>query len=151
VAVAGNISVSNVPIEAGGILSTPVTGSFIPGNSDVINHDGDIVTHDSMVNISNDPVLNGNGLAFGSGQYDPNHYNVLINLWGNAPGSYGLFVGLANVDGSGNVIGDPQYVYHVDSGSLNLTEVPEPATYAAILGALALGLVTVRRRKPVAA
>jgi hypothetical protein len=88
-------------------------------------------------------------LGFASGPYqDSVHYNTLINLWGNSPGSYTLFVAEANVDGNGNVIGDAQYVYHAESGSLSLTSVPipEPSTAALVLCALTAGFVAIRRR-----
>lgn len=73
-------------------------------------------------------------------------------VWSSiAPGIYDLIDGTAtftninenwitNIDGSGR---DVRFV----AGSLQLEVVPEPSTYAAILGLLALGFVWFRRRK----
>ncbi len=61
-------------------------------------------------------------------------YNTLINLWGNSPGSYGMFIGEANpadLEPDGTLIPgrDPQWVYVFDeSGTLSLTPVPEPSS-----------------------
>ena len=146
VAQSGSINVTGVPIEASPSTLISAAGSLLPesGSTDARNHDGDVITYDNIVNVANDPVLNSNGLGFGSGQYGPSSYNTLINLWGNSPGSYTLFIGEALLDGNGNVVGDAQYVYHSDSSSLTLTPVPEPAT----LSLLALGgLAMLRRRK----
>jgi hypothetical protein len=147
VAQSGSINVTGVPVEASPLTLVSAAGSLLPasGATDVRNHDGDVITFDNLVNLANDPIVNGNGLCFGSGQYGPNNYNTLINLWGNSPGSYALFVGEAQVDGNGNVIGDAQYVYHWENGSLTLTTpTPEPATMSLlVLG----GLAMLRRRR----
>jgi hypothetical protein len=85
-------------------------------------------------------------LGFASGQYGQpgdNTYNTIINLWGNSPDSYSLFVGEAQVDGSGNVIGDAQWVYNIDNSALTLTPTPEPIT----LSLLAPGGLALLRRK----
>jgi len=150
VAQSGSISVTGVPLEAPPY--TPLTtaaGDLVPDPASpttltLINHDGDDIIYDNIV-YPGDPstvqVLNDNGLGFASGQYqDSVHYNTLINLWGNSPGSYTLFVAEAQLDSNGNVIGDPQWVYTADSGSLTFTPVPEPTTAGCFLlglGALA--------------
>jgi hypothetical protein len=158
VAQSGSINVTGVPLEAA--PHTPLTtaaGDLVPDPASpttltLINHDGDNIIFDNIVSPG-DPsivqVLNGNGLGFASGQYqDSVHYNALINLWGNSPGSYTLFVAEAQLDGNGNVIGDPQWVYTTDTGSLTLITVPEPSTDAlVILGALTLGSAVIRRRR----
>jgi len=158
VAQSGTINVTGVPVEADPSTLITAAGSLLPGSGAVENHNGDVLTYDNLVNFSNDPILTGNGLVFVAGQYGPTHYNTLIGLnggdaYGNlSPGEYTLFVGEALLDGNGNVIA-PEYVYHWDSafGSLSLTAIPEPATYAAVFGLAALGLAAIRRRKIAAA
>ena len=105
------------------------------------------------LNFANDPKLTGNGIDFVSGQYDSDHYNTLIGLWGGdaygnpVPGEYTLFVGEALLDGSGNVV-VPEYVYNYLPGSLTLTPVPEPSTLALIgVGVVALFSYAWRRRR----
>jgi PEP-CTERM motif len=150
----GSINVTGVPIEASPSTLITVSAPLLPGSGgveNVENHNGDVVTYDNLVDFSNDPVLDGDGLGFGSGQYGPTHYNTLIGLnggdvYGNlSPGLYTLFVGEAqlNLDGS---VAVPEYVYYYDSGSLTITPVPEPATYA-LFGVLAVGCLAMRRRR----
>ncbi len=161
VATSGTISVTGVPLEA--FPHTPLTtaaGALVPDPASpstltLVNHDGDNIIFDNIV-YPGDPatvqVLDGNGLGFASRPYlDSVHYNALINLWGNSPGSYTLFVAEAQLDGNGNVIGDAQWVYTTDTGSLTFTAVPEPSSDAlVILGALTLGSAAIRRRRAAA-
>ena len=157
----GSINVVNVPLEAP--PHTPLTtaaGSLLPasGPTDARNHDGDVITYDNVANTANDPVFDSAyGLGFGSGYYGMDggtpEYNTLVNLWGNGPGSYGMFIGEAQLNGNGNVIGDAQWVYvYNETGTLNLTPttVPEPTTAALILGALTVGFAAIRRRRAAA-
>jgi len=156
VATLGSINVTGVPLEASPTTLITTGGSLLQANgaTDARNHDGDVITYDNLVNLANDPVLNGNGLGFGSGQYGPGSYNTLINIWGNSPGSYTLFVAEAQLDSSGNVVGDPQWVYASNNGSLILTaiSIPEPSAWTSpfVLSALAVGpvgFVAFRRRR----
>jgi hypothetical protein len=157
VAVSGSIFVTGVPLEADPSMLVSASGNLVPdpgapSSETLINHDGDDIIFDNEVNLSNDPVLDGNGLGFASGPYqDSSHYNTLINLWGNGPDSYTLFVAEADVDSNGNVIGDPQWVYASDtdnspSNPVTLIPVPEPSTFGLVSAGL-LGLLALRRRK----
>ncbi|HEY1791084.1 MAG TPA: hypothetical protein VGJ73_23245 [Verrucomicrobiae bacterium] len=152
VAQSGSISVTGVPTEANSSILINAAGPLIPDsgapNSEtLIDHDGDDIIIDDMVYGGSDPILDGDGLGFASGQYqDSVHYETLINLWGNSPGSYTLFVAEAQLDSNGNVIGDPQYVYNLSGGSIIFSPVPEPVTFAASAGLGAFGMCLLRRR-----
>ncbi len=154
VAQTGSISVTGVPTEADPSILINAAGPLIPNpsapNSEtLINRDGDDIIIDDLVYGGSDPIMDADGLGFASGQYqDSVHYNVLINLWGNSPGSYTLFVAEAELDSNGNVIGDPQYVYNLSNGSLTFSPAPEPATFAAAAGLGAFGLCFLPRRRP---
>jgi hypothetical protein len=151
VAQVGSINVTGVPIEASPSTLISASGSLLAANGVTTDtdHDGDNITFDNLV-LMNDPIMDGDGLGFGSGQYqDSAHYDTVINLWGNSPGSYQLFVGEANLDANGNVIGDAQWVYAESIGSLTLTAIPEPTTYGALagVGLLMVSLGQQRRRQ----
>ena len=100
------------------------------------------------------PVFDSTGVAFGSGYAGSDGgtpiYDTVVNIWGNSPGSYSLFVGEAQVDANGNVIGDPQWVYTTSNGSLTLAvaTVPEASAFgpAAACGLLAVGGISLLRR-----
>ncbi|HEX3624807.1 MAG TPA: hypothetical protein VGN23_14925 [Verrucomicrobiae bacterium] len=154
VAVSGSITVTGVPLEATPSTLVTASGALLTPDGDVRNHDGDVVTYDTVVNPSNDPIFDSTGVAFGSGYFGTDggtpEDNTLINIWGNSPGSYGMFIGEANVDANGNVIGDPQWVYVYDEpGTLTLASIPESAkwTNSALLGALMSGSLAIRRRR----
>jgi hypothetical protein len=158
VAQSGSITVTGVPVEASPSTLISVSGFLLPasGPTDAENHDGDVITYDNIVNLANDPIFNGNGLGFGSGPYqDSTHYNLLVNLWGNSPGSYGLFVGEALLDSNGHVIGDAQYVYaeanSSGGSSFTVTPVPEPSTSVLIILGALTGVYLARRRRRAAA
>ena len=151
VATGGSINVINVPLEADPSMKTTAVGDLLTAGGDVRNHDGDVITYDTVANALNDPVFDGTGVCFASGFYGYDggtpEYNALINIWGNGPGSYGMFIGEANVDQNGNVIGDAQWVYvYNETGTLTLTSVPEPAVLGFVSAGL-LGLLALRRRK----
>jgi hypothetical protein len=155
VAQSGSINVVNVPLESlpG---TTTASGNLLTAGGNVINHDGDVVTYDTVANPLNDPVFDGTGVCFASGPYqDSVHYNTLINIWGNGPGSYGMFIGEANPadlnpDGT-PIAGAPHneiqwvYVYN-ETGTMTFTPVPEPATLGLISAGL-LGLLALRRHR----
>ena len=149
----GSISVTGIPLEADPSMLVTASGLLLPASGVTVdsNHDGDDIIFDNLVDVASDPILDDDGLGFGSGQYGPTQYNTLINLWGNSPGSYTLFVAEAQLDGNGNVIGDPQWVYTASNGSLSLnptssSPIPEPATYA-LFGVVAVGCLAMRRRR----
>jgi hypothetical protein len=153
IAQSGSITVTGVPLEADPSTLITSSGSLLPasGATDARDHDGDVITYDNLVNLSNDPIYDSDGLGFGSGFYGYDggtpEYDTIINLWGNGPDSYTLFVGEADVDSNGNVIGDTQWVYASDNSStLNLVPVPEPATLG-LVSAGFLGLLALRRHK----
>jgi hypothetical protein len=153
VAQSGSISVINVPLEAP--PHTPLTtaaGDFLTAGGDVRNHDGDVVTYDTVVNPLNDPVFDNTGVAFASGFYGMDggtpEYNTIVDLWGNSPGSYGMFIGEANpadLEPDGTLIPgrDAQWVYVFnESGTLTLTPVPEPSSaFLAICALVCFGIL----------
>lgn len=152
VAQSGSISVTGVPLEATPSIKTTASGDLLTAGGDVRDDDGDVVTYDTVANPTGDPVFDSAGVAFASGHrgYDGGTpiYDTIISLWGNSPGSYGMFIGEADVV-DGNVVGDPQWVYVYDetgTTSLTLIPVPEPTTIGLACSGL-LGLLVFRRRK----
>ena len=173
-ATSGSINVVNVPEEANPSLLTTAAGFLLPasGATDARDFDGDVITYDTVANPAANPVFDSaNGLGFGSSIVNGNItsapatydggtpvYDTIINLWGNGPGSYGMFIGEANpadLNPNGTLIAgrDAQWVYvDYETGTLTLTTVPvpEPTTAALILVALTVGFVAIRRRRAAA-
>ncbi len=170
VATSGSVNVVNVPLESlpG---TTTASGYLLTAGGDVRDFDGDVVTYDTVANPANNPVFDGTGVGFGSSiinssisslpaTYDGGTpvYDTIVNIWGNGPGSFGMFIGEANpadLNPDGTLIAgrDAQWVYvYNESGSMTITAVPvpEPTTAALLLGALAVGFVAIRRRRATA-
>ena len=167
VATDGSINVVNVPLEA--FPHTPLTtasGYLLTAGGDVRNFDGDVITYDTVAYAPPaDPIFDGTGVAFGSSIINGNSvntpaaydggtpvYDTVINLWGNGPGSYGMFIGEANpadLNPDGTLISgrDAQWVYVYDeTGTVALTSVPEPTTLA-LAGLSGLSLLLFRRQR----
>ena len=154
----GSINVVNVPLEANPSMTTTAAGFFLTAGGDVRDLDGDVVTYDTFANPLSNPVFDGTGVAFASGPAGSDGgtpvYDTIINIWGNSPGSYGMFIGEANpadLEPDGTLIPgrDAQWVYVYDeTGSMTFTSVPvpEPATLG-LVSAGFLGLLVLRRRK----
>jgi hypothetical protein len=167
VATSGSINVVNVPLESSPGTTT-TAGYLLTAGGDVRTLDGDVITYDTAAYPSPaDPIFDSTGVAFGSSiinssisslpvAYDGGTpiYDTVVNIWGNGPGSYTLFVGEANpadLNPDGTLIAgrDPQWVYVSENGTMTVTAVPvpEPTTAALILCALAVGFVAIRRRR----
>jgi hypothetical protein len=156
VAQSGSINVVNVPLEANPSMTTSAAGNLLTAGGDVRDLDGDVITYDTVAYPPpSDPVFDGTGVAFASGPAGSDGgtpiYDTLINIWGNGPGSYTMFVGEANpadLEPDGTLIPgrDAQWVYVSENGTMTFTPVPEPATDALLLGALMVGFVAMRRR-----
>lgn len=72
-----------------------------------------------------------------------NHTNELVPLWARGPGA-DLFA--SYVEGTDPRRGDYAHLTAIH-GVMSTVAVPEPSTYAALAGAVALGLVVLRRRR----
>jgi len=73
------------------------------------------------------------------------HGNTATLLYGTTIGQY--VTGTFTAADTTQIINLGPYSPQINAATLGLVAVPEPATYAAIIGALALGLVVLRRRK----
>ena len=150
------ISSANVVILAGGHLAP---GDTTPGTLSINNNlylqNGAIL--DFRLGTTSDRV--NTGLAGGTLSSDGVPGGITINLTnsgGFAANTYILFDftgGSASIEPTdftlGTRIAGYDYSFVLDGNTLELvatTAVPEPATYTALLGAGALGLVAVRRR-----
>jgi hypothetical protein len=144
VATAGSITITGAALNGVfALVPVPAITNSGPGVETISNPNGDFVTFDNLTSPSANPALNSNGLAFASGYLGLDgsgrpEYESLINLWGNGPGSYSLFEGKKT---------NTEQVYVTYNGTADFQAIPEPSTYAAILGTAALGFVAMRRRR----
>ena len=87
----------------------------------------------------------------GASSLDLGSANLVSGAWGpsGVGGDFNLF---ADFSGSGAPTGWFQFTLATQGGEMmqltNLSAVPEPSTYAAGMGLLALGFATYRRRRP---
>ena len=149
----GSVSATGTIDETGGIAtsgSITLTGAALNGTfglitntPEIVDPDGENLTIDTVFNPSQNPVVSSTGLGFASGYIGvagngyPEYANAL-NLWGNSPGNYSLFEG-SGPKGSN--------IYVTYNGSMSVEAIPEPSTYAAILGAACLGFSVIRRKR----
>jgi hypothetical protein len=173
VAIGGSINVINVPLESlpG---TTTASGDLLTAGGDARNFDGDVITYDTVANPPPaDPMFDNTGVCFGSSIINGNTtsapaaydggtpvYDTLVNVWGNSPGSYTMFIGEANpsdLEPDGTLIPgrDAQWGYvYGENGTMTFNPIvpaPEPSTDALIiLGALTVGFAAIRRRRTVA-
>ncbi len=145
-----DVSAANV-VTAGSATVGGIDG-FLPGTFSLVSPttvralDGTDIIYNNLITPALNPVLDRGGLGFANGYYStgPNagHYNYVLNIFGNSPSNYRLFE-------AGQLTSAPTtgYVYNGINGTLNLTQIPEPSTYAAILGLATLGVALIRRRQ----
>jgi len=164
VAIAGAVTFNGLVSGAGnftGSGSAIFAGGYSPGDSPaLVTHAGNL-TFDS----TNRLIMEIGGLARGTG-YDALDVEGLLTFggeldldfingftaslgdsfdlfdWGNATGSFSL---LNLPDLSDGLAWDFSQLY--STGTLSVTAIPEPSTYAALTGVAALGCVLLRRRK----
>ena len=108
-------------------------------DSNIVTPSGANLTFDNLVSPLSTPVLTSKGLAFANasdylgpaGNGYP-EYSLGVNLWGNGDGSYSLWEG------------DHTQIQY--NGTMTLTSIPEPSTYALLIGIFAFGFIIVRRQ-----
>lgn len=144
----GSLDVSGNVVTSGSATVNGIDG-FVPGTFNLVSPspvralDGTDIIFNNLITPSQNPTLDSGGLGFAEGYLSAGHYNYVLNLWGNSPDNYTLFE-------AGELTGGPTptgYVYKGVNGTMNLASIPEPATYAAVLGFATLGVAAVRRRK----
>lgn len=141
-------------VTDGSLTLTASAASFgfvVPGGPGTFNiespttiraNTGTDIIYDNMYSSMSNPTLTSGGLGFGN-VLNGSTYDYVVNLYGNSPGNYGIFE-------AGQLPDALNHVYNeVDGGSFNVTQVPEPSTYAAILGAICLGFAMFHRKRMV--
>jgi hypothetical protein len=124
------------------LTGAAVNGTFaLAAPPTVRGLDGTDIIFDNQFSPTQNPTLDGGGLGFGMTEIDPAHYDYVLNLWGNSANNYSLFEAGKLPDGTGHVYQE------YDGGTLSFSQVPEPSTYAVIIGAAALGFAAIRRRR----
>ncbi len=139
-ATGGTVTVTGSAMDTGSFTS--LVQNPTPPNIAVANVAGmgGNVDFDDLVTPSNaQQVFDDQGVAIGStylgvSSHGTPLYTSVVNIWGNGGGSYTL----AEFDSTGI----PQY-----NGTLSLTEIPEPASYAAILGVAVLAYAVLHQRR----
>lgn len=139
-------------IQSGGILSPGDTVGTLTFTNGLTLDSGAVLNFD--LGTTSDLVVVNGGFLTG-----PSSGNVTFNLTsasGLTAATYNLFTftgaTLSNFDASDFTIGTApsgwNYAFSLTADNLQLTvsAVPEPATYAALLGALTLGCILLRRR-----
>jgi hypothetical protein len=147
IATAGSVTITN---PAGGTL-LPITLNYlapVPGTGPigVEASGGAVFDVDNVVFPTANAVVDYvGGLGFTSSASDTPNYVVYLSAQNpDLSGGVYFFESGRNSDGS-------DYVYSgYNGGTLTTTAIPEPTAYAALLGAIVLGSVIVRR-KPLAA
>lgn len=162
-AISAKISEDNAKISGGAVLSLERGADLIVTNAKTLTvaSDGAIAIDTDLSGSTKFPVDHGAGLVFEDGA------KLTINVMEDIVGGDALeFTALSWYDDSYiagldtikpnqtlflNVNGTAyagDWTYEIKGNSLNISiNVPEPSTYAAILGAIALGLAACRRRK----
>lgn len=124
----GSVSTYTGPGSTGSpsyISSGLYTGSGVFTVQDPPGSGGANLTVDNIW-YSSDPHLDANGVAFLLTD------GLSANLWGNSPGSYGLFIGAYNV-------------YTDNTAPVSVTATPLPSTWTMLIaGFAALGLIAYR-------
>lgn len=124
------------------LTGAAVNGTFtLAAPPTVRGLDGTDIIFDNQFSQSMNPALDSGGLGFGMTEIDSAHYDYVLNIWGNGPNNYSLFLAGQLPDGTGHVYQE------YDGGTFSFTQVPEPSTYAAVVGAAALGFAAIRRRR----
>jgi len=101
--------------------------------------------------LSDSVATTGGAVLFGFGDLGWDDFDFILGS-GFGPGTYTLFssdgglVGSLDANNTDGVLNGFDASLSFDANALTLTVIPEPATVAAILGALALGLAFWRRR-----
>jgi len=141
----GNITVTGAALN--GTFGMAILENFDPGTNtwSVEPSGGSTIQFDNQI-LSGNPILSNWGLGFSSSSTgsnpstDPNPLYAL-NVWGNGDGSYSLFEGGNNHN---------LYAEYVGGALVSVSPIPEPSTFAAILGAACLGFAVIRRRRVLA-
>lgn len=148
-------SVANVNLGAGAVsMSTGAisingsgtAGSFTLAANQIFSTTGGTLNFDLISSVSFDQII-----GSGTGTFNLTNTTLALSGLTSATGTYQLFSGFVSGSFSGlNITGlEPGFTGLLDnSGLLTVSSaVPEPSTYATLAGVLALGFVSLRRRR----